>query len=328
MSVLDLIIDRAKANRRHIVLPEGGDKRIVEAAYRAAQDGLAKVTLLGDTEKIASIAPPDSAVSIIDLRNTPLHRELSDAFYELRKDIGGTKEFAETAMRDPVKFAAMMVRLGLADGTVGGAATATAEIIRNAVKIIGLASNTKIASSFFLMVLDKPHHTKQGAYVFADCALTIEPDAIELADIAIKSAASFQSLTGIEPKIAMLSFSTLGSAKHKRVSKVIEATRIVKWAHPELIIDGELQFDAAFVESVAQSKAPQSVLKGAANIFVFPNLESGNIGYKIAERVGGAKAIGPVLQGLAKPANDLSRGCTADDVYNMIAVTAAQVQSV
>lgn len=327
MSVLDLIVDRAKANLRHIVLPEGGDTRVVEAAYRAAQNGLAKITLLGEAEKIAKLNLPHSAVSIIDPKNTPLHSALSAAFYELRKDIGGTREFAETAMRDPIKLAAMMVRLGLADGTVGGAVTATAEIIRNAVKIIGLASNTKIASSFFLMVLDKPHHPKQGAFVFADCALTIEPDAIELADIAIKSATSFQNLTGITSKIAMLSFSTLGSAKHKRVSKVIEATRIVKWAHPELAIDGELQFDAAFVESVAQSKAPQSILKGAANIFVFPNLESGNIGYKIAERIGGAKAIGPILQGLAKPANDLSRGCTADDIYNMIAVTAAQVQS-
>lgn len=328
MSVLSRIVEKAKSNRRHIVLPEGEDARIVEAAYRAAHDGLAKITLLGDPKKIAKLAPPQNDVTIIDSKNTSLHRALSEAFYELRKDIGGTNEFAETAMRDPVKFAAMMVRLGLADGTVGGAATSTAEIIRNAVKIIGLASNTKIASSFFLMVLDKPHHPKQGAFVFADCALTIEPDAIELADIAIKSATSFQNLTGIESKIAMLSFSTLGSAKHKRVSKVIEATRIVKWAHPELIIDGELQFDAAFVESVAQSKAPQSALKGAANIFVFPNLEAGNIGYKIAERIGGAKAIGPILQGLAKPANDLSRGCTADDVYNMIAVTAAQVASV
>ena len=326
--MLDLIIGRAKARKRHIVLPEGGDARIVEAACRAAQDGLAKITLLGERQKIVKLAPFLGDIAVIDPKDSQMHAVLSDAFYEMRKDIGGTKEFAETAMRDPIKFAAMMVHLGLADGTVGGAATATAEIIRNAVKIIGLAANTKIASSFFLMVLDKPHHPKQGALVFADCALTIEPDAIELADIAIKSAASFQNLTGIEAKIAMLSFSTLGSAKHKRVSKVIEATRIVKWAHPELIIDGELQFDAAFVESVAQSKAPQSVLKGAANIFVFPNLESGNIGYKIAERIGGAKAIGPVLQGLAKPANDLSRGCTADDVYNMIAVTAAQVPKI
>jgi phosphate acetyltransferase len=327
MSVLNLIIEKAKLNRRNIVLPEGDDRRIVEAAYQAAHDGLAKITLLGDPRKIAKLAPPQSDVAIIDTRNTSLHGTLSEAFYELRKDIGGTKEFADTAMRDPIKFAAMMVRLGLADGTVGGATTPTAEIIRNAVKIIGLASNTKIASSFFLMILDKAHHPKQGAFVFADCALTIEPDAIELADIAIKSATSFQNLTGMDAKIAMLSFSTLGSAKHKRVSKVIEATRIVKWAHPELIIDGELQFDAAFVENVALSKAPHSMLKGAANIFVFPNLESGNIGYKIAERIGGAKAIGPILQGLAKPANDLSRGCTADDAYNMIAVTAAQAAS-
>lgn len=328
MSVLESIIARAKQSQRHIVLPEGHDPRIVEGALRAAKDGVAKITLLRNTSNLAAVlANQDGAgaLTVQDPDEPAFHKIISDAYFEMRSDMGGTREFAENAMRDPVKCAAMMVRLGHVDGTVGGAATASAEIIRTAVKIIGLSSNTKIASSFFLMILDKPSHPKQGAFVFADCALTVEPNSIELADIAIKSAASFQSLTGIEPKIAMLSFSTHGSAQHKRVTKVVEATRIVKWAHPELVIDGELQFDAAFVENVALSKAPLSVLKGEANIFVFPNLESGNIGYKIAERIGGAKAIGPILQGLAKPANDLSRGCTADDVYNMIAVTAAQV---
>ncbi len=224
-------------------------------------------------------------------------------------------------------FATLLVKTGKADGTLGGAATATAEIVRTAIQVIGPAKGARMVSSFFLMLFCKDHHEKKGAFVFSDAGLVIDPSAAEMADIARASATSFAELTGDTPRVAMLSFSTRGSAKHERVSKVTEATAMVREASPELIVDGELQFDAAFVPDVAQAKAPNSALVGNANVFVFPSLEAGNIGYKIAQRMGGAQAIGPILQGLAKPANDLSRGCSAEDILFMIAVTSAQCQA-
>jgi phosphate acetyltransferase len=198
--------------------------------------------------------------------------------------------------------------------------------VRAALQTIGRAPGVGLVSSFFLMMLCAPHHVKKGAFVFSDCGLVVDPDAAGLADIAIASARSFEALAGLPAKVAMLSFSTAGSAAHERVSKVMEATRLAHEAAPGLVIDGELQFDSAFVEAVSEAKAPHSQLHGQANVFVFPNLDAANIGYKIAQRIGGASAIGPILQGLAKPANDLSRGCTADDVFHMIAVTVVQAQ--
>ncbi|MEM7777946.1 MAG: phosphate acyltransferase, partial [Pseudomonadota bacterium] len=203
----------------------------------------------------------------------------------------------------------------------------TGDTVRAALQILGRAPNTKIVSSFFLMMLCEHHHTKKGGFIFADCGLVIEPSVEELAEIATASAQSFAELIGDEPRVAMLSFSTSGSAQHERVTRVVEAAKVVKAMRPELVVDGDLQFDAAFVPAVSSAKAPDSPLEGAANVLVFPNLEAANIGYKIAERIGGAKAIGPILQGLAKPANDLSRGCSVEDIYHLVAVTSVQAQA-
>jgi phosphate acetyltransferase len=249
------------------------------------------------------------------------------AYFDQRRHKGADEAAAIRAISDPLGFAAMMVRQGDADGTIGGAVATTADTVRAALQIIGKAPDSRIVSSFFLMMLCEPHHAKKGAFVFADCGLVVDPDAAELADIAVASARSFQALIGSVPKVAMLSFSTSGSAAHERVSKVVKATELARAANPSLLIEGELQFDAAFDETVSAAKAPGSTIKGAANVLVFPSLEAANIGYKIAQRIGGAKAIGPILQGLAKPANDLSRGCSADDVYHMIAVTSVQART-
>lgn len=330
MKPLDDIIAAAKADPKRIVLAEGEDLRIIEGAIRAVSDGIARVTLLGNEARIRSALISRDAdpkdFSIEDPLASPRMQRYAAAYFDLRRHKGLDEAAAVRAVSDPLGFAAMMVVQGDADGTVGGAIATTADTVRAALQIIGRAADSKIVSSFFLMMLCEPHHSKKGAFVFADCGLVVEPDAAELADIATSSARSFQALTGSAPKVAMLSFSTSGSAAHERVNKVVKAVELARAADPSLMIDGELQFDAAFVEAVSAAKAPGSAVKGAANVLVFPNLEAANIGYKIAQRIGGAKAIGPILQGLAKPANDLSRGCSADDVYHMIAVTCVQAQ--
>lgn len=328
MKPLDRIIETARQAPRHIVMSEGEDPRIVAGSVRAAQEGLASITLLGD-KSIVAARIADHGADPADFRiedpsisaSTPAY---ASAYHDLRKAKGVDEAAAREAMKAPLGYAAMMVRRGDADGTVGGAVATTADTVRAALQIIGRAPDSGIVSSFFLMMLCEPYHQKKGAFIFADCGLVVEPDATELADIAVTSARSFETLIGKSAKIALLSFSTSGSASHQRVDKVIEATNIAKAASPGLLIDGELQFDAAFVEAVNMAKAPTSATGGDANVFVFPNLEAANIGYKIAQRIGGAQAIGPILQGLAKPANDLSRGCSADDVYHMIAVTCVQ----
>lgn len=330
MKPLDRILETAKAAPRRIVLAEGEDPRIVEGAVRAAREGLAEIVLVGNRAtveaRLAAVGADPSAFRIEDPAASALAPRLADAYHALRAGKGVDAAAAAEALRSPLVFAAMMVREGEADGTVGGAVATTADTVRAALQTIGRAPGVGLVSSFFLMMLCAPHHAKKGVFVFADCGLVVDPDAAGLADIAISSARSYEALSGKPPKVAMLSFSTAGSAAHERVSKVVEATRIAHAAAPDLIIDGELQFDSAFVEAVSDAKAPQSVLHGAANVFVFPNLDAANIGYKIAQRIGGATAIGPVLQGLAKPANDLSRGCSADDVFHMIAVTVVQAQ--
>lgn len=319
------IFEQARTKKAHIVLPEGEDIRVLRGGLQAVREGFAKITLLGNVETIKGMIETEGAatdkVDIIDPTNTETHNAYRDAYFDLREKKGATQEAAEKAMRSVLGYGAMMVRLGHADGSLAGAAHTTSDTVRAALQIIGKAPDAKLVSSFFVMVLSSGKNL-----VFGDCGLTIDPNAEELANIACDSADSFQALMGETPKIAMLSFSTKGSAKHERVSKVIEATALAQKARPDLTISGEMQFDAAIVPEIAASKAPDEAVQGDANVLIFPNLDAGNIGYKIAQRIGGAQAIGPILQGLKAPANDLSRGCSAEDVALMIAVTAAQTR--
>jgi phosphate acetyltransferase len=330
MKPLETLLSNAARSDRKIVLSEGNDPRVVEAAIEATRKKIARIILVGaraEVEKqLASFGSvAGERIEIFDPDTSDIMPSFSEAYHALRAHKGMTLERAEEDVRNPAICAALLVRLGYADGTLGGAVLTTAEIVRAALTVIGLAKNAKLVSSFFLMLFCADHHVKKGAHVFADAGLVVDPNAEELAEIAIQSAGSFHALLEETARIAMLSFSTRGSSTHRAVSKVVKATDIIRNRAPNLIVDGELQFDAAFVPEVASRKAPDSPLKGEANVFVFPSLESGNIAYKIGQRLGHAVAIGPILQGLALPANDLSRGCSAEDVLYMIAVTAAQV---
>jgi len=332
MSVLQGLQDRAAARPAHIVLSEGHDPRVVAGAVSAVRAGFARITLVGQAEDLlGQLAAVGAAVgpqiAIEDPHTSALTNEFAQTYFDLRKHKGVSEDIAAIQARDPLVFAAMMVRNGHADGTVGGAVATTSDTVRAALQIIGKAKDAPLVSSFFLMALPEGHPSGRSAMIFGDCGLVIDPNAEELAAIAVASAASCKQLLGDAPKVALLSFSTKGSARHPAVTKVSDAVEILQRDHPNLPSDGELQFDAAFVPEVGASKAPGSTVAGHANVMIFPNLDAGNIGYKIAQRIGGADAIGPVLQGLSKPANDLSRGCTAQDVTNMIAVTTLQASS-
>ncbi len=319
MDIINQFRELAKANVKTIVLPEGEEERVIKAADYLNSDKLVKPILLGNPEKINEIAGKLSVdlekIEVMNPEFSPYHREWAEKFYELRKHKNISREDAETTMKDPLFFGAFVVREGLADGAVAGSINTTGNVLRAGIQVIGLAENVSVVSSSFIMAL------KEGKILtFADCAVIPAPDPEQLASIAISSAQTHERLVNESPNIAMLSFSTKGSAVHEDVDKVVAATQLVQKKMPDLNIDGELQFDAAFIESVGKKKAAESSVAGKANVYIFPDLDAGNIGYKIAQRIGGAEAIGPIIQGLRKPYNDLSRGCSVDDIINVACI--------
>lgn len=330
MGFIDAIKERAKADKKTIVLHESMDRRTFEAAEKILKEGIANLVIIGTPEEIAenSKGLDISGATIVDPFNDPNKQKYIDKFVELRGAKGVTPEIAkETIEKDYMYYACLMCKCGDADGAVSGACHSTANTIRPCLQIIKTKPGTKLVSAFFLMEVPDCEYGEDGIFVFSDCGLNQNPTAEELAAIAGSSADSFKMLTGKEPKVAMLSYSTMGSAKHDDVTKVQEATKLAKEAYPQLKLDGEMQLDAALVPSVGSSKAPGSEVAGQANTLIFPNLDAGNIGYKLVQRLAKAEAYGPVLQGIAMPVNDLSRGCFSDDIVGVVAITAVQAQN-
>ncbi len=329
MAIIDKIKAKAKSDLKRIVLPEGEEVRNVQAAVMIRDQGLAKLTLLGNPAKVKEVA--DGAdltdIEIIDPANSDKCALYAATLYDLRKAKGMTEEEAAAKVADPMYYGIMMVKLGDADGLVSGAIHSTGDMLRPALQVIKSKPGMKTVSSCFLMELPDKSFGDDGVMIFSDCGVIPDPDAEQLANIALGAADSARSLAGMEPRVAMLSFSTKGSAKHDDVTKVQEATRIAHEMAPELELDGELQLDAALVEKVGQLKAPGSKVAGHANVLVFPDLGAGNIGYKLVQRLAHAEAYGPILQGIAKPCNDLSRGCSAEDIVATVAITACQAQA-
>ena len=327
----DSLLKRARSDPRHIVLAEGEDIRVIEGAERITREGVARLTLLGREQVIRERAEQsgirDFPVAILDPADSSHTQDFARQIYELRRHKGVSLDEAGEMARDPLYFADMMVRLGEADGSVAGAHHTTAETVRAAIQILGMKAGYTLASSFFIMLFGEPRHALEAALIFADCGLVIQPDATELAQIAIMSSDTARTMLGMEPRVAMLSFSTHGSARHPLADKVIAATGSVREQRPDISVEGEVQLDVAIIPEISARKAPESRIAGQANVLIFPDLQAGNIGYKLVERLANAVAIGPILQGLAKPANDLSRGCSADDVYRVTAVTVVQAQA-
>ena len=331
MSFIEDVKKKAKANLKTIVLPEAEDKRTLEAAQQIKKEGFAKLILLGNKETVEKDARNYgldlSGIEVVDPKTSPALNDYVTCLAELRKSKGMTEEEARKLLTESnTYFAVMMVKKGDADGLVSGACHSTADTLRPSLQILKTKPGTKLVSAFFVMVVPDCSYGENGTFVFSDCGLNQNPTAEELAAIAESSAESFRFLVGKEPKVAMLSYSTMGSAKHDDVTKAQEATRIAKENNPDLLLDGELQLDAALVESVASLKAPNSKVAGHANTLIFPNLDAGNIGYKLVQRLAKAEAYGPMTQGIARPVNDLSRGCSAEDIVGVVAITAVQCQ--
>ncbi|HOM71805.1 MAG TPA: phosphate acetyltransferase [Armatimonadota bacterium] len=328
MNVMEGIYAKARAAQKTIVLPEGRDPRVVQAAADAAAQNLGKIIVVdkkSDIEKAVRESGADlSKVTVIDPETSPKLEEYAKLFYELIKSKGITEEKALETVKDPLYFGVMMVYTGEADGQVSGAIHSTADTVRPALQVLKCAPGTSIVSSFFVMIVPDCEYGEKGLFIYSDSGLVINPNSNELAEIAITSAKTMRQLFDVEPRVAMLSFSTKGSASDPLIDKVVEATRIAKERAPHLLIDGELQGDAALVPWIGERKAPGSEVAGKANVLIFPDLNAGNIAYKLTERLAKAEAYGPVLQGLRKPVNDLSRGCNASDIVNVTAITAVQ----
>ena len=325
---MDNIIEKAKKNKRKIVLPECMDRRVMEAASIVLKEGIADIILIGTDEEIKENAKglDISGANVINPKTSKLTEEFTEKLYELRREKGMTIEEANNLLiNDYMYFACMLVKDGMADGVVSGACHSTSNTLRPALQILKTKPGVKLVSSFFLMVLSNCNYGDDGVFLFADCGLEQNPDSEKLAAIAGTSAESFEMITGHKSRVAMLSHSTKGSAKHNDVDKVVVATNIAKKEYPQYLIDGELQLDAAIVPEVAKLKAPDSDVAGYANVLVFPDLDAGNIGYKLVQRLSNASAYGPICQGILKPVNDLSRGCSVNDIVGVVAITSLQV---
>lgn len=329
MSFIETIKKRAISEKKTIVLPESTDRRVLEAASEVLKENISEIIIVGEKEQILrdSQGFDISGAKIISPNDPEYSNDFAETFYQMRKEKGISKEQAISTMQNPLYFGVMLVKKGFADGMVAGAINSTSNTLRPALQILKTAPGAKIVSGFFVMVVPECDYGDKGAFIFADSGLIENPSIEELSEIAISSAKSFSNLVGAEPKVGMLSYSSCGSAKSDMTEKVIAATKLAKEKAPDIKIDGELQVDAAIVPSVAASKAPGSVVAGEANVLVFPDLNCGNIAYKLVQRLAKAEAYGPITQGLAKPVNDLSRGCIVDDIVGVVAITAVQAQN-